>query len=44
MFNPDMAGAWSAITDITGLILPVLGILLGLGLLGFAIKAIRDTF
>lgn len=44
MFNPDLAGAWAAISSITGVILPALGIVLGLGLIGFAIKSIRDTF
>lgn len=42
-FNPDMAGAWSAISGLTGVLFPILGIVLGLGLVVFAVKAIRDN-
>lgn len=43
MFQVDMAGAWSAVSSLTAVILPVLGIVLGLGLVAFAVKAIRDN-
>jgi len=43
MFDVNMAGAWSAVSSLTGVLFPVLGIVLGLGLVVFAVKAIRGN-